>query len=278
MGKYIQIFLIMIFIQMSFLFFNCSRHNPPTMPESIPTSTATVIPSYGTVKGTLNLPTPAVGKNYYIYLFDSFEGFSHAEATTYGVCGAGVSIPYSITVSAGSYYMVVIIDTDNNGMSLSPNPGDYVGVYGVTWPQWPVSANVIISNGQILNYDIDLVTGFANVSGYVNVYSMAPGKNFYIFVDNDTNPVNSNHVAYSNIILSDGVLSVDYSLLVLIPGTYYIYAGVDVNDSGLPFNSGDQLGNWGVCGCNPTNPPASANANINISIVNNFYFKMGILP
>jgi len=286
----ILIYLIILF----FIIVGCSRKDNPISPESsitfTPTNTSTtpinsptITYTPGVINGTLNLPASAEGKNYYIYLFDIFTSFSNADASVSGVCSSGTSVSYSIIAPPGSYYLVVFIDTDNNGVLLSPNAGDYVGVYGATWPNWPANANVTISEGGVLNCDIDLVTGFNNVMGTITLYPYVQTSNkfSYIFIDTDSDPSNSNSVVNGTVFILGGVQDIDYSLLVLVPGIYYLYAIVDMDDSGT-FNSGDQRGYYGVCspcsGYNPS-PPPSPNAYItNLSNINNYGFNLGIIP
>ncbi len=277
---YISIFIVF------FIIFSCSRKDTPLSPEISETFTPTSAPASGTptigptftctpgiINGTLNLPSSAQGKNYYIYLFDTFTGFANADAGISGICGTENSVPYSIAVPPGNYYMAVFVDMDGDGF---PGAGDYVGVYGATWPEWPVSANITISEGEVLNYDLDLVTGFNNVTGTINLYEAAPNEICQIFIDIDTTQTNSNYVARKNVFVMEGVLSAGYSLLVLVPGNYYVYAGIDLDESGLPFTTPDQFGYWGVCGCNPKNPPGYANAIISdLSASYNFSFTLG---
>lgn len=257
-----------------FVVFSCSRKNTPLSPEGVPTLTPTIITSpTGTIPTpgatlsipldngviTLNLPASATGKNYYIYVFDTFTGFSDADAVISGICGTEPSNPYSLNLPAGNYYMVAYIDNDNNGI---PSPGDYVGVYDALWPEWPTGATMTITDGENINCSINLVTGSANLIGRVNLYETAPGKSCQIFLDVDTDYTNSNYIAYTSILIWEGILSVDFSLLVLVPGNYYIYAGVDMDNSGLPFSTPDQFGYkcCSPCGCNPLLVPWYYNA------------------
>ncbi len=286
MNKIKNNFLIYLFFFI--LIFSCSRKNIPFSPEATltftPTCTYTKTPvilptltsTTGIIHGVLNLPGNSEGKKYYIFLFSSFNGFFNSEIQISGICGTGNNIPYSISIPEGSYYLVAYVDVDNNGTLFSPNAGDYVGVYGTLWPLWPDNANINISNGEELICNVNLVTGFDNVTGSINLYEPAPNKICQIFIDKDTEQLNTNYVVKKEIFIIDNSISINYSMLVLIPGNYYIYAGIDIDNSGLPFYTPDQFGYYGTCSCNPKSPPYYPNANItNINTVNTFNFILG---
>jgi hypothetical protein len=81
-----------------------------------------------------------------------------------------------------------------------------------------------------------------NLSGAVTVPSDANGKHFAVVVDNDTNTANGYVAKFDGIV---NATSLPYAFLVTA-GTYYVYAYVDMNNSGMTGPGGmDYFGNYG---------------------------------
>ncbi len=271
-------FIIFILLIAALCAFSCSRRPSAAISGSdyTPTPTPTLMPGYGAISGSLSLPAAAEGKNYYIYVFSQFDGFSSAEGSASGVCGADSAVPFYLGVPAGSYYIAAFVDIDGSG--ASPSPGDLVGVYGALWPAWPADAGATVTGGGNINPSITLVAGAANTTGVITLYTDAPGSMLHVYMDLDTDITNGNNAATAACTLSLGPPSYEYNMLVLVPGNYYVYGWVDMDGSSGPLNSGDQLGYFGVCSCNPTAAPSFPNVCPDFSILNYYPFILGMLP
>jgi len=179
------LFLGIIFISVN-LSTGCTSKGPAG-----PASTPTRVPVVN-VTGSITLPAAQTGKTIMVAFYSSLADLGSPNNTFTGTCTSN-PMPYSLTVSAGSYYIIAVVDVDNNSMYLSPNAGDYVGVYGVTWPAWPASKNAAVSTTTSA-FDLTLVTAVNNISGTITIPSDQTGKEFWVFLDQDTNGGNSNYV------------------------------------------------------------------------------------
>jgi len=116
-----------------------------------------------------------------------------------------------------------------------------------TFTQVPTSTSVPTTN--------------VNLSGTLNLPSVANGKSYKVVVDNDTNI--SNGVVAALIGVCGSSTSIDYSMEITA-GTYYVYAFVDVNNSGLTSAGG--LDYYGIYGGEPGTqiviPATSVNINL----------------
>ncbi|MFP4466693.1 MAG: hypothetical protein ACLFP1_06560 [Candidatus Goldiibacteriota bacterium] len=269
MKKTFIAFLFFIFLICSVFFFGCSRHSPAPI-----TGTE---PGEGLVSGTITLPENSEEKDYYIVLFSDFNGFENSPVFVSGVCGPGTSIDYSINAPAGSYYMAVFVDNSGTG---TPCPGDFVGVHGAVWPDWPSTPNVTITEDGFTSCDITLVQGSANITGQVyTFYEECEGKNYYIYLDTDADHLDNDHLCFQTGTAGQGDNYTEISFLAFIPGNYYLYAWVDRNEDGI-LNSGDRIGYYGVCpscvGGYPQ-PPSSPNAVIsNPASTHYFSVQLGL--
>lgn len=80
-----------------------------------------------------------------------------------------------------------------------------------------------------------------NLSGAITVPVNANGKNFAVVVDNDTNTANGYVAVFNGVVNST---SLPYAFLVTV-GNYYVYAYVDMNNSGMTGPGGlDYMGDY----------------------------------
>jgi hypothetical protein len=242
--KYVILFVLSVAVV--FAFSACSTTTPAD-PEA----------TYGTISGNIVLPTDEAqnGMTWEV-LVDT--DLNHANGVTnigLGTCGTNESVPYSITVAAGSYYVYAVVKTQSQ-LTYPPIAGDYVGVRGTDWPAYPASSNVTVVNGQTSSgTDINMVMASNNVYGTLTMPLNADGLDYLIMMDNDGDGSNGG-VDYLDFQIVAGMsgTTYDYGALALFPGTWYIVAQVDVNTSGLPGNpaGGDYAGLTGPHVMDPT--------------------------
>ncbi|MFP4466570.1 MAG: hypothetical protein ACLFP1_05930 [Candidatus Goldiibacteriota bacterium] len=209
------------------------------------TPTATATPDYGTVSGNLLLPDDQWNKPYSIIVDTDLNPLNGNVNEQEGTCGLGTSVPYSVTAPAGAYYVYAVVF---NSTSLTGNitAGDYLGVYGAQWPDFPVSTNVIVENNTVFSADIDMETAYNNVSGTIVIPDPAPGADYAVLVDDDTDGGNGSVGAVVSAV-PDSSLEIPYELVCPFPGSFYLYALVDATGDGL-FNGpgdGDYMGFYG---------------------------------
>ncbi len=262
MKKTWVVYLVAVFLTASLLSFTGCGSSPsaPADPTPVPTVSVT---------GNLNLPGAQNGKAFKVSYYSSLSDLSNPVNSLSGTCGASATVPYSLTVSAGSYYITAVVDVDSNTFFFSPNAGDYLGVYGTTWPVWPGSKNAAVSSGSS-SFDVNLVTASNNLSGTITIPADQAGKQYWVLVDQDTNGGNSNYAALQMGNLPSGT-AIPFAVVVMVPGTYYLYGGVNMDSSGPPV-TGDYIGFYGVSSPPYYNSPASPNLTIDVaaSDVKNF--------
>lgn len=277
--------LLFIIVLIIFAFASCK--NSPTTADTTPTGTATntaVIPGgtvtiaptstpnpSGNLSGNLTLPAAASGKTFQVIVFSSIADLISG-GTTYnfsGVCGASTTIAYGpIAVPTGTYFVIGVVDNDNSGQA--PTVGDYIGVYGTTYPTWPGAANVVIADATPVTANITLATANKNLSGTLTLPYAVAGRTYVVILDSDTNGGNGHVTAEFGVCGTS--TSVSYSMLSPLPGTFYLYAIVDITGfltgGGGPI-SGDY---YGIYGGDPgvsftTNPSINDTKNITLSII-----------
>ena len=143
-------------------------------------------------------------------------------------------------------------------------------MHGSTYPTWPGAANVIIADTTPVTANITLATANKNLSGTLTLPSAVAGRTYVVILDSDTNGGNGYVTAEFGVC---GVsTSVSYSMLSPLPGTYYLYAIVDITGfltgGGGPIN-GDY---YGAYGGEPAvsfvaNPSINDTKNITLSII-----------
>jgi N-acetylneuraminic acid mutarotase len=113
-------------------------------------------PSKTTVSGTLILPQEAEGKEYWVIIDNDSNGDNGYVALTFGTCGPGTTLHYSIdNVASGTYYIyagVRVLSAQNN----PPQNGDYLGFYGGTLMNPPDAANAVVPSSGTATFDINL--------------------------------------------------------------------------------------------------------------------------
>jgi hypothetical protein len=199
------------------------------------TATATTTPAYGTITGNLVLASAQGGYTYEV-LVDTDLNFSNGIINlAVGTCPAALNVPYSVTVPAGTYYVYAMIKTAS-APQYPPAAGDYLGTFGATYPAFPASANVSAALGAVTSgIDIDMVLAPGNLHGTLIMPANADGKNMLIALDDDGNVANGG-ISVLDLITISGMAgnTYVYDILCPFPGTYYIFAMVDNDATGLP--------------------------------------------
>jgi hypothetical protein len=227
------LFAAALFMTIAGIQTGCS--NSPAAPAATPTPVPTVL-----VSGNITIPSVQTGKNIWVRFYSSLADLSSPDHAFGTVCTSNPA-PYSLIVKEGSYYIVSFVDVDNNQMATA---GDYAGVYGVTWPAWPASKNAAVS-ASADSFDITLAVTSNNLTGTITIPANQTGKQFWVLLEPDTNGGNSNYAGFQMSTCPAGT-EVPYSMVVLIPGTYYLYGGVNVDSSSGPPNAGDYIGFYGA--------------------------------
>jgi hypothetical protein len=241
------------------------KSSSPSAPNSSPT------PVTVTVTGNVTMPALQAGKTLQVSFYSSLTDLSKPDNSFTTAC-TGTVMAYSLTVSAGSYYAVAVVATSYPGR-LVPVAGDYVGVYGKTWPAWPASPNALVSATNSA-FDLSLSTAANNVSGTITIPADKTGKIFYVILDQDTSPGTQNWTAIEMETCPSGT-AIPYGMVAVVPGTYYLYGAVV--SSMAPPSTGDYFGFYGVSSPYYA-PPLAPNVTIDISTPATFNFMLGILP
>jgi hypothetical protein len=207
-------------------------------------------PTYGAISGTISLPAGPnqSGKMWEVIVDTDLTHSNGITRMVYGICNSSMTVPFSVTAAAGSYYVYGMVKV-TSGAQDTPCGGDFVGVNGALWPLFPGTAGVDVVNGETTSgVDITLIVASDNVTGTLTLPLNAEGKNYLVFIDDDGNGGNGGieYLRIRNISGSSGT-TYAYSALLMFPGTFYITAQVDVNNSGLPGspNGGDYAGQRG---------------------------------
>ncbi len=216
-----------------FLLFALSNCSKESSPEPAPTPTNT--PAPGTIAGTLTgLPD---SNGYYVMYVDTDLNMGNGIVTKVegSYTGAG-SQAYSVTVTGGTFYVYAILDVNYNGI---PDVGDYLGVYGATYPSYPTNKNVSV-NGNTATAYISMASAIVNMYGTITLPASVMNKQYRIIVDLDGNLATTNDFLTGEIAMVAGD-TINYSIVEPFPTTVYIYCYVDVDDSG-DLNTGDYVG------------------------------------
>lgn len=209
---------------------------------AIPTITPTQITA-GTITGNLILPAAQNGDMWWIGVDDDLNPLNGLKANAEGLCGASTNVPYTINnVPAGTYYVYAWIDANGSQMD-GCDVGDYFGVYGATYPNFPGAPNVTVIGGNTTsNININMGVGNANVTCKVNFPGDAAGADGGCVVDNDTDGGNG-YLSLHFVPSFPSGTSYTFQLCVPLPGTYYIYSLVDKVDP-PDINQGPQSGDY----------------------------------
>jgi uncharacterized protein (DUF2141 family) len=233
-------------------------NNPPPQPTPIPA------PTPGGPKGNINvnlsIPTGQTGKNIFAMVDMDLNPNTGNEIAMATAVVTGTSQQFNFTnIPVGSYYIYAATTYGNS----PPVEGDAVGIYGTTFPNFPSSPNVIVTNGGTLPANITMVIATNNVSGRVYMPYSCIGSQWsvLIFTDFENDPLVSTSGTINN---SNNYF--DYSMFLPLPGNYYIVAWIDCDGDG-DMSCGDLGGLY-----NYPNPfymvPATNYTNININTNN----------
>lgn len=111
-------------------------------------ATATAEGAPGTISGTITFQTSENGRQLFVGVLHNIDDIAgNPVEELISTLGSSTSVPYSITVPAGTYFVLA-------GSSASQGPptfGDCVGSYGASYPAFPASANVTVIAGQTTN-------------------------------------------------------------------------------------------------------------------------------
>jgi hypothetical protein len=238
---------------------------PPSTPTPIPT--VSTVGGTGTLSGTVTIPAGQSGKTMVVWVdMDLNPTNSNMVATYTVVLGAGTKQTYTITgLPVANYYVY-------GGAVGSPGPpliGDAIGVYGTTYPVFPTTPNVSVTNGGNTTANFTMVVATANLSGRVYMPASASlGDTWGVVIDTDMDGGNGGQLGMTIGAINSALKYFDYSMLLPLPGDYYIYAIVD---SAVPkdlFSNGPSCGDYMGFYNYPIAvhlTPGGANTNININ-------------
>lgn len=281
MKKSAIIFLAFV-LALATLLFSCKKNNPSS-PSGItctatitttstkttstatatPTSTATATPTVtatidsGTVSGNLILPSAQPGTMYEVLIDTDMDFGNGITNMTIGYCGASANVPYSITAPAGTYYVYAVVKTVSC-TTCPPEAGDYLGRVGSTYPAYPGSANVPVTNTvNLTGQDITMVQGVNNVTGSITTSANCDGKNMILIASTALDP--NNGVFYDKVMTisgstGTGPYTFNYSMLACFPGSFYFIVQVATDGHALPGapEAGDFVGDTGPQTIDPT--------------------------
>lgn len=109
-------------------------------------------PVMHTISGNITMPASQTGKVFYVLL--SITPSTSQIVSSINGLTSGISFHYSLTAPAGSYYLFGLVDTGTNGYPF--DPGDYLGFYGGSGTNAPVSANVILNSDLVKNFTLGI--------------------------------------------------------------------------------------------------------------------------
>jgi len=232
-----------------------------------PTSTPNTTPGGDNVSGTLTLPAPQPGKQYFVIADNDTDGGNGFVSSVIGICGTSTNVNYAFTVPDGTYYLYAAVDINGTGFVNGPVNGDYVGFYGGSGYNPPGSPNAVVSGpSNVFNFSLAAVptytptdtftptltytptntpttATYGTISGNLILPAAQNGKRWSVLVDNDLNPMNG---AYENEGICGSSTTVPYSVTAPA-GTYYVYVWVDANGTGDEgADAGDYFGSYGA--------------------------------
>jgi|GEM_PF-2054031 hypothetical protein len=223
-----------------------ARANATATAQANATATA-IANSLGTVSGTVTLPGTKPGETYQVILIknitDVASGSSNIQVS--GILTTNTTIPFTITnVPAGSYFLIAATMSSNG----APTFGDYVGVCGTVYPSFPSSANVVITGGNTTTDNITAAAVSKAISGTITLPSpvVTAPVNFQVMIYTSQQSFTDGSQMFSD----GGTLggtggqitsqSATYTIPLLLPGTYYLEAWVDMN-GGSNIMAGDYV-------------------------------------
>jgi hypothetical protein len=129
-----------------FIIISCDKdeNNPGSSTETV------------TITGTLNLPADAAGRPWAVLIDNDFDGDNGFTCMSTDNCAAGTAIAYqAANVPVGTHFIYAAVFVVSNG-EQGPQPGDYLGIYGGTYPNnIPGNANASVSSDNTV-FNIDM--------------------------------------------------------------------------------------------------------------------------
>ncbi|HRU38576.1 MAG TPA: hypothetical protein P5511_01765, partial [Candidatus Goldiibacteriota bacterium] len=260
-------------------------------PTVTPSFTATTVTCM--ISGIVTLPAASSGRNYFVIADTDMEGGNGYVNLTAGITSGGDNFTYSLAVPAGTYYVYCVVDENASGGE--PDNGDYIAVFGGVFPSSvPPYPNAAVSCPAGGTFDMTAsvlslsptptITPYAGtptatpvmceISGTITLPYASSGSNWAVLVDTDYDGDNG----YIGIQLgvAGTVNEINYSMQAP-EGTYYLYAVVDADFTGLAGGptAGDFIGFYG--GSPYFNPPATPNALI-MCPNTSFDFSLAAMP
>lgn len=215
---------------------------PYVPPAPQPTPDGSVV-GWGTVSGTVTIPDGHTDK-YLMLMID--VDLNPNNGNTVGEYSMSIgdekSPAYMVeNVPAGTYYIYTVVLTQGG----PPLSGDALGVYGATYPAFPGSANAVVLAGETLTANITAVTAAANFSGRVHMPASVPaGRKWAVIVGYNASVENPDAFVVASGDINTTNNYFDYSLLLPLPGQYFVYS---IIDSAMPddlFTNGISCGDY----------------------------------
>ena len=241
------------------MIFGCKNNQTPSSAD--PTFTPTPS-SYSIAVMCPDIPCPGyTGKHINIYVDDDLNPYNGYKSMHDTSLTCGTYEYWHEYVQEGWYYVYGKVDNDSN--TLVVNAGDLVGIHGGFWPNYPSDKTVDNTYGMDLNLRLSTATN--NTSGTLTLPAAADGKDWYVILDTDDNIMNGGFIGMDQGTISGTGLTVNYNLCAWLPGTYYVYAFVDMDNSGFAggYNSGDY---YGIYSSTVTTAPNASNGPYNFTL------------
>jgi len=206
-------------------------------------------PLFYSLSGTITLPAAVTDIPFIVALGKDLENLT--EDYRIDVVGIVSDSSFSYTlenVAAGTYFLVAIVDNDDSWDLTGEEgitDGDYYYVLGMDENGFPETPNLTILGDR--SQDMTLVTyeeaETYTVSGTVTLPEEVADKGYVICLD--TNLDGDDGFAYY---VSDTVTgsTISYTLTGVAAGDYYLYAMVDLDNSGSGISSGDYFMCYGM--------------------------------
>jgi hypothetical protein len=245
-----------------------SKRSTPSTPSSPATATATSTPSspptatatatadtgVGYITGTVTLPGSKSGEELKVFIVNNLIDVVNNQINSMKVAlDTQTSVAFSLTATAGTYYVIAAVMPSVGPPAL----GDYVGIYGATYPAFPAARNVTVHGGLTTTADVAAQTVVNSISGTITFPAAVSATPHYYFVI--MKQTAASFVTGQNIFgdengiigmvplgstTSPSATSITYSIPILIPGSYVISVLVDSTNNGEIISTGDFVGTF----------------------------------
>ncbi|HPD19063.1 MAG TPA: hypothetical protein PLF61_05325, partial [Candidatus Goldiibacteriota bacterium] len=263
--------IICLFFTLIFSFLNCKKEEAPTHPQNPPQK-----PSYN-VDVELFLPSIASGKTYEI-TFDNDKYVSNGYyLSVTGECSDATSVSRTVKVQQGTYYLTGFVDADSSILSKI-TLGDYIGIYDGIWPtSIPENPNAEVNSNTYFGVTLTTISGI-NIAGNINFPKELKDKQtVYVVCDTDLNTINGVE-GISSVVEPELTITSRYTMVLPMPGMFYLYAFVDNVGNGFPPEPYDFFGYYDEKMPQLT-PPATPNVEIADIVAENYYdIDIGLIP